>query len=863
MSQAYPLQYFRLGIAGTNNNVIASGSSLAPSKHTGKTTEKWYLNYKSSGVFQIVNVSSGKVLTASGSKVTLANNSNSSSQNWKIEGVTKDYEGYYLFYKITSNADSSKSLTFTDGTGFSLTKYSGATYQKYKINLDGLEGFAANCKTSSGEKAGTIGGLFGPVVYVSTADDLEKQCNSVGAQTIVISGNINMQAKSNTRVRDNKTIVGSFKYHTIYDSHFRTNDAYGATNDSPSDNIIFRNLDMQARNVKDRILINVWSSRQIWIDHINFNSNLSFNRKGDGLDEVGKFIWLNTPYETYLDKKDRLRSPDYITISYCKMTHRYWTVAYGTQNTETTRDRTTLLYNWWNENVRRCPQLGNGSAHVYNNYYSAYGENNNGSATTGPIGGDGSEMLSQNNMFNGYTKIQALMMGGTQDPCRDDNSYLSTALNGTPSLINFTPKKKSTWNPNTTNYGYTLLNAYNTKGTDTKAFCTKYCGCFNSQSGIKYITDSDFSSWDKTTYASPFLTNKTLKISGSSSSDSGSSSSSSSSSTSIISGAAYKIKNSNSGLYLQVAGGKAANGTNVQQWGSSNGQVHDVWKLCYAGSGYYYIISCVGDGGTYALDVNGSNTGNGTNVQIYKYSGIDAQKFLLTKNSDGSYIIKTKITGGNSAIEVASASTASGANVQQWSLNKNACQNWFLEQTEDPGCVMDVNCNYEFQNVNSGMVMDVDSGKMSVGQNIQQWTSSHGKWQQWILKKISSSLNYYFIRSATNLSFCLKANSTTNGGNITLGSFNTSDSTLFFKFSKNPDGTYNILSRASKDKCLVEVAGAGTSTGNNVQQWEVTNNKCQKWKANKYTYDVNLTMSAPVIKVYKDDDCVHTVVFVK
>ena len=442
MSQAYPLQYFRLAIAGTNNNVIASGSSLAPSKHTGKATEKWYLNYKSSGVFQIVNVSSGKVFTASGSKITLAANSNSSSQNWKIEGVTKDYEGYYLFYKITSNADSSKSLTFTDGTGFSLTNYSGATYQKYKINLDGLEGFAANCKTSSGQKAGTIGGLFGPVVYVSTADDLEKQCNSVGPQTIVISGNINMQAKSNTRIRDNKTIVGSFKYHTIYDSQFRTNDAYGAANDSPSDNIVFRNLDMQAKNVKNRILINIWSSRQIWIDHINFISYLSYNRQGDGQDEVGKFIWLNTPYETYLDKKDRLRSPDYITISYCKMTHRYWTVAYGTQNTETTRDRTTLLYNWWNENVRRCPQLGNGSAHVYNNYYSAYGENSNGSATTGPIGGDGSEMLSQNNMFNGYTKAQALMMGA-QDPCRDDNSYISTSLNGIPSRIDLYQRKKA------------------------------------------------------------------------------------------------------------------------------------------------------------------------------------------------------------------------------------------------------------------------------------------------------------------------------------------------------------------------------------------------------------------------------------
>jgi len=374
MTQAYPLQYFRLFIGDTNNVVASSGSSLTPAKQAGNNTEKWYVNYKSSNVFQLVNVGTGKVLTASGSKVTLESNSNSSTQNWKIEGVQKDYDGYYLYYKITSNADSSKSLLFTDGSGFSLTNYSGNTYQKYKINLDGLEGFAANCKTSSGEKAGTIGGLLGSVVYVSTADDLEKQLNSVGAQTIVISANIDMKSKSNTRVRDNKTIVGSFKYHTIFDSHFRTNDAFGATNDSPSYNIIFRNLDMQARNQKNRILINIWSSRQIWIDHINFNSTLSYDRTGNGQDEVGKFIWLNTPYESYLDKKDRLRSPDYMTISYCKFTHRYWTVAYGTQNSEITRDRTTLLFNWWNENVRRCPQLGNGIAHVYNNYYQAFGK---------------------------------------------------------------------------------------------------------------------------------------------------------------------------------------------------------------------------------------------------------------------------------------------------------------------------------------------------------------------------------------------------------------------------------------------------------------------------------------------------------
>ena len=29
---------------------------------------------------------------------------------------------------------------------------------------------------------------------------------------------------------------------------------------------------------------------------------------------------------------------------------------------------------------------------------------------------------------------------------------------------------------------------------------------------------------------------------------------------------------------------------------------------------FYYLVSCVGDGGTYALDITGGNSGNGTNV---------------------------------------------------------------------------------------------------------------------------------------------------------------------------------------------------------------------------------------------------------
>ena len=83
-------------------------------------------------------------MTANGTFVSLSSNYNASSQNRKIEGVQKDYDGYYLYYKITSNADSSKSLTYTANNGFSLANYSGKSYQKLKLNLDGLEGFIAN-----------------------------------------------------------------------------------------------------------------------------------------------------------------------------------------------------------------------------------------------------------------------------------------------------------------------------------------------------------------------------------------------------------------------------------------------------------------------------------------------------------------------------------------------------------------------------------------------------------------------------------------------------------------------------------------------------------------------------------------------
>lgn len=144
----------------------------------------------------------------------------------------------------------------------------------------------------------------------------------------------------------------------------------------------------------------------------------------------------------------------------------------------------------------------------------------------------------------------------------------------------------------------------------------------------------------------------------------------------------YMFKNANSGLYMEVAEGKAEAGANVQQWGSNKPAAHNTWQLKEASDGYYYIFSMLGDGKSYYLDLDYGKTDNGTNIGIYTFTDADAQQFKFMENSDGTYTILTKSSADKSAVEVINASQESGANVQQWELNGHNCQKWYVEKTE-------------------------------------------------------------------------------------------------------------------------------------------------------------------------------------
>ena len=96
----------------------------------------------------------------------------------------------------------------------------------------------------------------------------------------------------------------------------------------------------------------------------------------------------------------------------------------------------------------------------------------------------------------------------------------------------------------------------------------------------------------------------------------------------------YKIKNVNSGLFLDVDDGKAQNGRNVWQWAKNKTNAQK-WILEDAGNGYVYIKTALGD---YYLDAQNAKSDNGTNIQIYQFNpAYDAQKFKLVRLDAPSY----------------------------------------------------------------------------------------------------------------------------------------------------------------------------------------------------------------------------------
>jgi pectin lyase len=705
-STDYAAQLVKIAVSDGSRNLNITGYSDKSPLNTwtsnGSQNENWQLRYtgadSNGSYFKIVNMGTGRLVTpngysaSEGTEAVIFGDESDKSQHWYITAVSQDSSGHDLFYKITNYTDPSMALTYNSQSNtVTLSSYTASSSQHWLLNTSGVQGFAGYCKDNSGNvKASVTGGLLGETVEVSTFDQLKEACMDESPKTIVITANISKTGTytldSNGRyqfkdariyIRPNKTIIGSYAAHSLYNVYFCTYDRadYGL-----GENIIIRNIEIS--HDKELNNDNVWDFKygeNMWIDHCTFIGHDNVNTASTGLADWDKFLCF------YDDA-------DYVTISDCSFgLHEYGLLLGQPTDTDETlaeyegKPCVTLADNYFNNCLTRAPGLMRyGYFHSLNNYVvnfnlgytihtacKLYAEGcyyDGGTGKGSVVNDDATKItdISSSNLAKAtpyYTDVNSKAV----------NCYLSNNLD------NINSNKLTSWKPSN-NYSYTAKTA-----DEAKSWTTANSGAQSSASSMTYAvyesagvpsagytSAPDISMNTETTEpttepATEPTTEPVQLLEG----------------AEISEDLVFMLKNQSSGLYMEVADGNAANSANVQQWGASGAANYNSWTAVSAGDGYYYIYSQLLDGKTYLLDLDRGLVANGTNIGIYENTASDAQLFKFVLNEDGSYRIVTKSSQDKSCVEVENASSSSGANVQQWELNGNQCQNWILENAED------------------------------------------------------------------------------------------------------------------------------------------------------------------------------------
>lgn len=498
-SADYPPVLLRMSTADNSKHISISASADKSACVTAalqnNMNENWRFDYtgtdSNGSYYRIVNAATGRVLTPmnysadAGTECVIFGNENDKSQYWYVNSVDKDSYGNNLHYQITNYTDKNAALTDTSGR-ITLSAYSGSSAQKWLLNAAGLQGFGGYCKDMNGkEKACNLGGTLGKVVEVSDFDQLKAACTNNETCTVVITQNI---SKTGTYTKDgngryrftdakiyvnpNKTVVGSYGAHALYNVFFQT---YGE-NYGPGHDLIFRNIEIS--HDKDLNSDNIWEfayGSNYWIDHITFVGHDKVNGASTKTDDWDKF--LNFKGNT-----------DFITISDCKFgLHEYGVLlGYPTDDAATYQQYNghpcvTLSGNYYRDCITRAPGLMRyGYFHSLNNYvinfdmgytiYTAcklFSEANYFDAGSGK-GSVVNDSVSSNDISSQYPGSYT-----------DSGSIL---VNSQYSLTAKTAKALS-WRP-ASNYSYQALSA-----DAAKNYCTAYSG---AQSAAKTMTHTAF-----------------------------------------------------------------------------------------------------------------------------------------------------------------------------------------------------------------------------------------------------------------------------------------------------------------------------------------------------------------------------------
>lgn len=494
VSTDYPAQL--MNIAAKDNSTVLTensttdGSELSVKALGNDLSCSWRFDRVGSDAngtfFKIVNAQSGRLLTPQGykatvgSKVIIYGSESAKSQHWYVIPVQQDRLKNNLYYKIVNYENTNLALT-QGSNGMTLENYSGASSQMWLLNSDGLQGFAGYCKNDNtgNIKAGNIGGLFGEIVEVNNFNDLKKYATSDTPYTIIVTANIKvtelnmngtryMCSAGRIYVHSNKTIIGSYNAHTLFNVQFCT-----SSNSGTGNNIIIKNFDMQhdaESNNNDSIVCYFGSGENIWVDHVTFtgHNNYGYAPKTGQVDE-DKF--LACCYDA-----------DYCTVSDCSFGgHKYGLILGYPADDAANKSkyggypRMSLISNKFNDCSTRGPGLMRwGYFHSMNNYVNKF-------SMAYTVMSD-SNIYAENCVYeNGGNVIcdwdKATYIGHYTETGSTFSDCKRTKQGGDSNST----ADATSWRPNG-NYSYVSLSAAN-----AKTYCNSYSSAQNSNGNMMYL----------------------------------------------------------------------------------------------------------------------------------------------------------------------------------------------------------------------------------------------------------------------------------------------------------------------------------------------------------------------------------------
>ena len=310
--------------------------------------------------------------------------------------------------------------------------------------------------------------------------------------------------------------------------------------------------------------------------------------------------------------------------------------------------------------------------------------------------------------------------------------------------------------------------------------------------------------------------------------------------------------NAGSNKVIDVAGGNVSAGTNIAQY-ASNGTFAQKWIVAKQSDGTYLVESALRPG--FYLGSRGGSASNGVNVELSTNESSSRFALLSTSPSvakcedvlpKGYFTLSPACSSTGKVIDIASGSSSNGANVQLYNSNGTLAQLFSFEYHDG---------YYVIRNVKSQKVLDVAGGDLIPGANVQQWDGDSINNNQLFAVIDNSDGTFSFVNKATGLVLNIANGSDSARANVN-GSLSNGAAAQKFtlhqatEFLSEGASTFESTT-ASK---VLDVASGSTEDGAAIQLYAANDTLAQKWYVSKVagldnTYEIECIGSAKVLSL--------------